>query len=123
MGCITSRDAVFDANHVDDSVHVMLKQSTKEPGPHYYVPRAAHPLLCKRSCHNTVTSEEDCSEVDEALRAEGSERSNHSGASAGMSEEERLLRYAKHHNDLIDPRDRAVYAHDDKHATTTIKAC
>jgi hypothetical protein len=114
MGCNNSKEPVFHANHVDDSVHVMLKHSAKEPGPHCYVPRAAHPLLNKKSCQNTVTSEEDCDDINEVLRleAEESQQSRHSNVSASTGDEHRLLHYAKFHNDLIDPRDRVVQAFD-----------
>jgi hypothetical protein len=110
MGCTSSKNDVFHANHIDDSVHVMLKHSAKAPGPHCYVPRAAHPLLDKKSGQNTVTSEEDCDDVNEALRLEAEE----SKKKEFLVEEDRLLLFAMHHNDLIDPRDLSVRDHEPK---------
>lgn len=49
MGCMNSKDGAL--SHVDDSVHVMLKQDKKnakkhgKPNTTGYVPRAEHPLL------------------------------------------------------------------------------
>ena len=47
MGCGSSRGGL---EHVDDSVHVMLKhdkkmQKKRGEKPHGYVPRAEHPLM------------------------------------------------------------------------------
>jgi hypothetical protein len=100
---------MLNGNRVDDSVHVMLKQSAKISGPQHYVPRAPHPLL-QPSCTNTVTSEEDCMEISRALDTETSAPFSIVDEKQARLEEENLLWHAKHHNDTIDSRDILVGA-------------
>jgi len=107
MGCNSSKNAF----RVDDSIHVMLAHSKKQPGPHVYIPRAPHPLLVPKeqrgsvSNASTVASEDDMNGIDKFLRDEK--------ALQAQKEEDRLLYHAKHHNDTVDPRD---YSYDSRYA-------
>ena len=88
MGCQSSK-----LDFADDSIHVMLAHAAAHSDGHSkssYVPRQPHPLI-KRAEQQTSTA--IASDTD----------------SESMTEIDRLLYHAAHHNDTIDPRDLEDY--------------